>query len=436
VFLIYNFSVVSVMDNIIEPNETFDFSKLSLAHPTGIQGGAYFTKIHLNNKPLYIQTTKSLTRQGFVKNGKKYYCDLMFDKNAEALINWFENLEERCQKLIFEKSGSWFQNALVMNDIESAFSSIIRIYKSGKYYLVRTNVKNNASNEPSIKIYDENETALGIDDITNEKEIISILEIQGIKFTSRNFQIEIELKQVMALNNEPIFESCLIKTTKPKPVLENSQSQILGIKNDLGKINNLIELKKEENELELLEEPLDILENKLMDNKESNIKENDVNQSNNIKELNNIKETSDITDFDTENKSLEDNTKFNSLVSNTNVIQNINTNTVNNDLLEIDFTDLLEEPKNDDNLTEMDFDELTKNSLETVTLKKPNQVYFELYKEARNKAKMAKKAVIVAYLEAKNIKKTYMLENLNGSDSDSDFDAEIDEVSESELENF
>ena len=29
-----------------------------------------------------------------------------------------------------------------------------------------------------------------------------------------------------------------------------------------------------------------------------------------------------------------------------------------------------------------------------------------------------------------------MLENLNNSDSDSDFDAEIDEVSESELENI
>ena len=65
-------------------------------------------------------------------------------------------------------------------------------------------------------------------------------------------------------------------------------------------------------------------------------------------------------------------------------------------------------------------------------LKKPNQVYFELYKEARNKAKLAKKSAIIAYLEAKNIKKTYMIENIN--DSDSDFDAEIDEVSESELE--
>ena len=74
------------------------------------------------------------------------------------------------------------------------------------------------------------------------------------------------------------------------------------------------------------------------------------------------------------------------------------------------------------------------NSLETIQLKKPNQVYFELYKEARKKAKAAKKNAIIAYLEAKNIKKTYMIENLN--DSDSDFDAEIDDVSESELDGF
>ncbi len=40
----------------------------------------------------------------------------------------------------------------------------------------------------------------------------------------------------------------------------------------------------------------------------------------------------------------------------------------------------------------------------------------------------------MAYLEVKNIKKTYMIDN--SIDSDSDFDAEIDEVSESELENL
>jgi len=161
VLLHLNFSVFSInMDNIIEPNETFDFTKLSLAHPSGIQGGAYFTKIEYNKKPLYIQTCKSQTRQGFVKTGKKYYCDLMFDKNSESLINWFENLEERCQKLIFERRDTWFQNSLEENDIESAFNSTIRVYKSGKFYLVRTNIKNNHNNTPSIKIYNEKEIPL------------------------------------------------------------------------------------------------------------------------------------------------------------------------------------------------------------------------------------------------------------------------------------
>ena len=70
--------------------------------------------------------------------------------------------------------------------------------------------------------------------------------------------------------------------------------------------------------------------------------------------------------------------------------------------------------------------------MNNITLKKPNQIYFDLYKEARLKAKTAKKNAILAFLEAKNIKKTYMLDNLN--EMDSDFDEEIDEVSESELE--
>ena len=90
-----NFYNFSIMENIIEPNEMFDFSKLSLAHPVGIQGGAYFTKIECNKKPLYVQTVKSLTRQGLVKSNKKYHCDLMFDKNAEQLIQWFEKFEKK-----------------------------------------------------------------------------------------------------------------------------------------------------------------------------------------------------------------------------------------------------------------------------------------------------------------------------------------------------
>ena len=382
------------MENIIDPNQDFDFTKLSLAQPVGIQGGAYFTKLLNNNKPLYIQTTKSLTRQGFVKSGKKYYCDLMFDNNSEILINWFEKLEENCQKLIYERADSWFQNALEMNDVESAFNSIIRIYKSGKYYLVRTNIKNSSLNEPSIKIYNENELPLGINDIKPDTNIISILEIQGIKFTSRNFQIEIELKQVMVLNNDPVFENCLIKTSKTG-YIKNEKNENNNLNSSIKhlEINNT----KSEN---IVQEESPIIEN----------------------------ETEDYLDLDHLNPLEKENN--NAILE----IQTVKMPTVEESTdIEIEMEELdieeLNEPKD---LLEVDLDVNIENNLETITLKKPNQVYFELYKEARNKAKLAKKSAIIAYLEAKNIKKTFMIENLN--DSDSDFDAEIEDVSESELD--
>jgi len=375
------------MDNIIEPNDTFDFSQMSLAHPTGVQGGAYFTNIQYNNKPLYIQTCKSLTKQGFVKTGKKYYCDLMFDKNSETLINWFENLEEKCQKLIFEKRDSWFQNTLEENDIETAFNSTIRVYKSGKCYLVRTNVKNNIStNLPAIKIYNENEVPLTMEDITSETYIICILEIQGIKFTPRNFQIEIELKQVMALDKLPAFDNCMIKTNKKQEVHINEPIIT----------TDILETNKTSVE--------DVNYSKLGD-----IKANDksVDNKNHENALDDGLEQIDIM-YDAEND--DDNISLD---------------------IEIEDLNIDTNEEETDALTEFNLD-LKLDSLETLQLKKPNQVYFELYKEARNKAKLAKKSAILAYLEAKNIKKTYLIENVN--DSDSDFDAEIEDVSESELE--
>jgi len=400
------------MDNIIEPNETFDFSKLSLAHPTGIQGGAYFTKIEYNKKPLYIQTSKSQTRQGFVKTGKKYYCDLMFDKNSETLIHWFENLENRCQKLIFERRDTWFQNNLEESDIETAFNSTIRIYKSGKYYLVRTNIKNNHNNLPSIKIYNEQEIPLTMDDIKTETNIISILEIQGIKFTSRNFQIEIDLKQVMVLDDEPIFESCLIKTSKKQTEHVQEIKEELKTLEDI-KIDefNIDETKKEN-------------ENNILDLSNSGLEEENQTEKtiveNSLEEL----ETFDIVEPELE------------LEPEPELEQEPELEPKENDLsLDLEIEDLSEDiEENTHELKEVNNLEVSlENNLETMHLKKPNQVYFELYKEARNKAKLAKKNALLAYLEAKNIKKTYMLENLNDN-SDSDIDAEIDDVSESELE--
>ena len=401
------------MENIIEPNDTFDFTKLSLAHPVGIQGGAYFTKIEYNSKPLYIQTFKSQTRQGIVKTGKKYYCDLMFDKNAATLISWFENLEERCQKLIFDRRDTWFQNNLEESDIETAFNSTIRVYKSGKYYLVRTNVKSHNSS-PFVKIYNENEIPLTPEDITDGTNVISILEIQGIKFTARNFQIDIDLKQVMVLNNEPLFDNCLIKTTTKRPNEANPNLIQEPLTLEKTVVTQELHALESDDATQELQE-VDIIDNMDMNNMESD----------------------HVITVDPLVNSLEETMVGASLegfASAQIMMSPESPQDTENISVELEFenldTDIEENP---DELKEMNnLDLALENNLETIQLKKPNQVYFELYKEARIKAKMAKKSALLAYLEAKNIKKTYMLDNLN--DSDSDIDAEIDEVSESELD--
>ena len=384
------------MENIVEPNDSFDFTKLSLGHPSNIQGGAYFTSIEYNNIPLYIQTTKSLSKQGIVRTGKKLYIDLMFDKTSETMVNWFENLEETCKKLIYAKKEEWFQNSLEECDIDNAFNSIIRIYKSGKFYLVRSNIKCNQSSEPAVKLYNENEVTMTCQDIIDDTEIISILEIKGIKFTTRNFQIDIEVKQIMILDNEPIFKNCVIKGRKPnndKKELDVAKPKNIGFITN-AKLDNMDNLE----EIEAVN-----VNNKTLDSDIFNIQiENNVLQENNVLPENNV-------------------------IPENNVLPDASAD-IHFEIEELYDNIIEEEPQ----LQELVIDNTNLDEMNNITLKKPNQIYFDLYKEARSKAKIAKKNAILAFLEAKNIKKTYMLDNLN--EMDSDFDEEIDEVSESELE--
>ena len=62
-----------------------------------------------------------------------------------------------------------------------------------------------------------------------------------------------------------------------------------------------------------------------------------------------------------------------------------------------------------------------KDNTETITLKRPNEVYYEIYKAAREKAKHMRKVALEAYLEAKQIKTKFMLEDLDDSDEEFEF---------------
>ena len=59
---------------------------------------------------------------------------------------------------------------------------------------------------------------------------------------------------------------------------------------------------------------------------------------------------------------------------------------------------------------------------ETVHLKNPNEVYQELYLEARRKAKIAKNQALQAFLEAKKIKSQYLLDEIEDDSDDENID--------------
>jgi hypothetical protein len=350
------------MDQIYETNHKFNFDELHIGKPLSSSAGVFICRYSINEKPLYIQPPKCTIKQMVTKTGKRMYCDLVFHQENEQFIQWMENLENNSQKMIYTNREKWFQSEVEMDDIENSFTSPMKIYKSGKSYIVRTSIPNRLG-KPVLKIYDEDEKDISYDEMKEGYQVMVILEVQGIRCSARSFQIEIELKQMMVMKPSDLFNTCILK----KKITENKQSQ-----HD--------------------EEVLIIKESKTMDENlgkdvHPHVLESYVN--------------SDILE---------------NIVTESPVEIKIDTSKpVINELCEVDF-----------NLDEM-------SETETFSIKQRNDVYYKMYREAREKAKIARDLALSAYLEAKRIKNTYMLNDIIDS-SDSEESGEEESESESDEE--
>ena len=398
-------------------NKDFDFSQLSVSQPISVQGGTYFTKIKINNAPLYIQPTKCYTRQGLSETNKKAYMDLMFTNEDEEVIEWFEHLEQRLTELIYEKRELWFQNEMDKEDIENFFNPVCRAFKGGKYHLVRINIPKNKtiSSQYFCNVYDENENIIPIQDLNDTHSIIPCLEVQGIKFSARNFQVDLIGKQIMLLNNKPIFNSCVIKrevTHNINTVLTESEKNI--VSKSMDTINNVKQEKQETNGNSLGTTGIED-------------KTTDTSQENNPTTIKGLHRN--IIDTLADSSSDDDDTSVNNTHENDTHENNTKNGT---DLPTPPISNYLEKNiENQMNNKSDDLEDITNdliiNDKQNITLRRPNEVYYEIYKIAKNKAKQHKKAAITHYLEAKKIKNTYLLNDLDNSEDDDEEDDDDDD---------
>ena len=410
------------MESILSFNDE-KFDNLFLANPTRLQGGAYFSKLFLDeNTPVVFQTPKSSTKNGLIMTSKKTYCDLLFNADDQKFVQWIENFEQAIQFLIFEKKDLWFHNDMELEDIEYFFNPSIRLYNKNKY-LLRSYIHQpkHIKKAYNLQIYDENENVLTVQDVKKDQKIISILEVLGIKFTSQSFNIDYCLRQIMIIDDKPLFNKCLIK---PQHVMkkEDKEVQLLEKNEDesektekTDETQKITEKIRETEETDLIKDAKITL---IINDSSNNILEKDA--SDNIQEKDaNIQENIKLEEEQSEENIKEE------VAAEMKDIQ-ISLEDSNSPVLKKFKEEIKNEKHLENSLTEIDISNM--QGKETITLKKPNEVYLKIYKEARKKAKKARKEAIQSFLEAKRIKNTYLVGDIESEDSNSDVEEIFNEL--------
>lgn len=424
----------------------FPLDDITLANPQGLQGGAFFSKLKLLGNNITIQTPRCKTKNGIVKTEKKIYCDLMFEKDDENVIEFLEGLEDKIKNLIYEKKDKWFHSDMDMDTIDYHWQNILRSYKGSKI-LLRCFIKKPKSrlnSQPTLQIYDEDESLLKIDDLTKEKKLMALLEVTGLKFTSQSFSLEFNLTQAMVLKDKVFRNKCLIKSVnnsddKVEDNALNTNNTVLKISelqpNDDDDNNNIMEQESSQ----VVEEDLEASEDTVIkstyestDVNTTNIDDAENTQMTKVHGISSSTELSQKNDIELKNKMIVPQLKLENLENNK-LVEESHENT-NNSLESLAKSDQLPqeiEVKEENNLL-VNTEPLEKNNelneinlvmpedKETVQLKKPDEVYMEIYREVKRRAKEAKKRAIEAYLEAKRIKSLYLLDEIESSDDENE----------------
>lgn len=492
---------------IHQANSQFDKDSISISRPVVVQGGTYFTKIRstVSNTPYYVQFEPCKTKQGVVSTNKRSYIDLLYNNEDVDILEWFENLQDEIITKIFEQRNEWFQTEMERTDIENNFVNITKSFRGGKYHFIRVGMTtpNERKNKgKACVVFDEYENVISIDDIQETDYIEGILEVQGIRFTSKSFQIELICKQLKVCQKESAFDKCMItrnpisaSSTMQEEKVDNGKSvgeEVSetgevgggGIDRDVMEVNNeAVKIMKDDKDREdktiiqvdsspnTVYDDVSNVTNDIITSVEMEEKQKDVVPTvsfNNEKEKEemekfseNEREVKHIEKYvDNENQKIHDTAYDDSLKpslssalvvfkgneiecsdADDNKEENVGEVELNSknekeedmhvletsESLQQEQQEVTEEKKECEGTHTSELSDIS-SSFESVvpmgetvtTLKDPQEIYYEIYKVAKRKAREHKVKSITHYLEAKNIKNQYLLEDIDESDPDDD----------------
>lgn len=384
-----------------QTNDVFPFSTLKLGQPSPLQGGgSYFTKITGDDSKILVQMPASQTRAGIVRTRKIAYCDLLYNASDSDFISWIEKLENKCRELIKEKS-IWFTSDLEEDDIENMMTPVARMYRSGKSLLIRVHIDQGRGVDAPLKcgFYNDSEEQIDYQKIDASYSVIPLIKVDGIKFSSRSFDIVLKMEQIMVVEDQLIVATCMIKRNviESEPVNEQiiEEKPIPASEVVVNELDDNIEETSYMESSHKSEVADSVIEQKLGEI-EANLEEIEL-------------EPDNSDDEEDEGDEEEDDEEDKPEIKPVSVGEEV---TIDVEPMEAKENQKIE------GIQEIEIETPVDSQEGTIALKRPNEVYFEIYKAAREKAKEMKKAAMAAFLEAQQIKTKYMLDEIEDSDDE------------------
>lgn len=356
------------MATIQYTNDGFSLEDASLSYPISIKE-FNFSELTMDDEPVYAQLCEINIKNGICfDENENPYVDMFIDESDEETLSWFECLDDFLTSKLHSVSYEWFDKTLTEDDLSEAYTSSIKDTTiDDDTFLFRVYLPKNYKSRSNLNIYDDDEELLKYS-ILNDGDIriTPLIEVKGVKFDETTFAPYFVLRQAMVSSNE-----------------DNETSDEDDDSEDDDSNDSDDESQEEDNDADVKQDSL--LGNEYMENNDETGES--VDSDNEVKDK-------DETEVNDDNNS-DDDEKHEPI--------DLQTNNIVDKLEEVTI-------------------ELDGDKQEGINLSKPNEVYVKLWREAREKAKQAKNEAIKAYLEAKNIKSTWLVDETDANDENDDLE--------------
>jgi hypothetical protein len=417
----------ALIENIVN-NEQTNFMRLGDVH---MEQKKYVSTLNFDSSDAVftLQLPQCTTKLGIIEQSSKTYVDLLFDsssRDVKELVDLLVAMEEEAAKQLHSRSGEWFEGdsgKMTVQSFEDMFTPVVRYVNRQRSVCVRVHIPTSnrgikqASTGYDCDVYDKLGKSRLLSDIRTDTQILPLIEVKEIRMTSTSINLHLNLIECMIVKdsdsiNKDIEQRVPTRRLHLSSDTTNDDAQVMSptIGNEEVETGSFVDNGHEEKEIEKNE--CDDYCNDKGKEKEEELSSGEVTVVNGElldgqKAVDEVNDDAGISLNEGENNEAE-------VKENVTLLEDVGIDKMENE------KDFLEE-----------IGTLTVDETEPIKLKKPDEVYKDIYKAAISKAKKLRQVALEAYLDAKKIKAKFMLEDIYDSDDDGDEnedDAELEEV--------